>query len=53
MAIDPICLAEIDEKATPFKSLHKGQTFYFCDQTCKERFEQEPEKYVDGDEREN
>jgi YHS domain-containing protein len=53
MAIDPICLTEIDEKTTPFKSLHRGQTFYFCDETCKRKFEEEPEKYIDTDERES
>lgn len=53
MAIDPICLMEIDEKATPFRSMHNGQTFYFCDEDCKRKFEEDPEKYIDVEEKEN
>jgi YHS domain-containing protein len=47
MAIDPICLTEIDERTTPFKSVLNGQTFYFCDETCKKKFEESPEEYID------
>lgn len=51
MTIDPICLMEIDERTTPFKTVHNGQTFYFCDETCKKKFEEDPEKYIDVEER--
>lgn len=52
MAIDPICLMEIDEKNAPAKSVHNGQTFYFCDESCKKKFEEDPEKYVDVEKKE-
>ncbi len=47
MAIDPICLMEIDEKEAPAKSVYNGLTFYFCAETCKKKFEEDPEKYID------
>jgi Cu+-exporting ATPase len=28
------------------KSLHKGQTYYFCSSDCKKKFDKKPEKYV-------
>lgn len=53
MAIDPICLMEIDENHAAAKSVYKGQTFYFCDDGCKRKFEEDPEKYVDVDKKES
>ncbi len=47
MVIDPICLTEIDENEAPAKSVYKGQTFYFCAESCKRTFEEDPEKYID------
>jgi Cu+-exporting ATPase len=47
MVIDPICLMEIDEKDAPAKSVYNGQTFYFCNESCKQKFEEDPEKYID------
>jgi YHS domain-containing protein len=53
MVIDPICLMEIDENNAPAKSVYKGQTFYFCNDNCKMKFEEDPEKYVDVDKKES
>ncbi|TES91956.1 MAG: YHS domain-containing protein, partial [Candidatus Cloacimonadota bacterium] len=25
---------------------HKGETYYFCSSSCKDKFEEEPEKYI-------
>lgn len=44
-AKDPICGMEVDEATAP-KAEHKGKTYYFCCDPCKEAFEKEPEKYV-------
>jgi YHS domain-containing protein len=52
MVLDPICLMEIDEKSAPAKSVYNGQTFYFCHENCKRRFEEDPEKYIDVEEKE-
>ena len=52
MAIDPICLMEIDEREAPAKSVYNGQTFYFCAESCRKKFEEDPEKYVDVEKKE-
>jgi YHS domain-containing protein len=52
MVLDPICLMEIDERNARFKTVYNGQTFYFCDKSCKQKFEEEPEKYIDINEKE-
>jgi YHS domain-containing protein len=46
MVTDPVCKMTIDEKTAPAKSDYKGQTYYFCAQICKTKFDKEPEKYV-------
>jgi len=53
MAIDPICLMEIDEKNAPAKSVYNGQPFYFCNESCKKKFEEDPEKYIDVEKKES
>jgi YHS domain-containing protein len=42
---------EIDEKQAPAKSVYNGQTFYFCADSCKKKFEEDPEKYIDVEEK--
>ena len=32
--------------ALPFKSDYKGATYYFCSQQCKQKFDQNPERYI-------
>ncbi len=47
MATDPICKMEVDEKTATLKSEYKGKTYYFCAPGCKQAFEQNPERYVE------
>ncbi len=47
-AIDPVCGMKIKKKDAAATSEHKGKTVYFCNRMCKEEFEKEPEKYMDG-----
>ena len=35
MAIDPVCLKEVDEKATKYKSKVRGKIYYSTDAECK------------------
>ncbi len=49
MAADPVCLMEVDEKTAKYKSEYKGRTYYFCGRLCKEEFDENPEKYVEGE----
>ena len=51
MVLDPICLMEVDEKSARFKTVYNGRTFFFCDKGCKQKFEEEPEKYIDIEEK--
>ncbi len=48
MAIDLVCGMIVDEKAAPAKTAHKGTNYYFCAAFCKEAFEEEPQKFING-----
>jgi YHS domain-containing protein len=48
MATDPVCKMTVDEDSAIAKEEYKGKTYYFCAQGCKETFEKDPEKYVEG-----
>ncbi len=44
--LDPVCGMEVDPTHAAAKVEHKGQTFYFCNPHCAERFRQQPETYL-------
>ena len=44
--VDPVCKMKIDENKAAGKSDYKGQTYYFCAVSCKQKFDKEPEKYL-------
>jgi DNA-binding MarR family transcriptional regulator/YHS domain-containing protein len=48
---DPVCGMEISPAQAAATSLYKDQTYYFCARTCKQRFDQEPERYLHATER--
>ena len=48
MAIDPVCLMEVNEASAQWTSEYKGKTYYFCAPGCKVSFDENPEKYIDG-----
>ncbi|HEY8447959.1 MAG TPA: YHS domain-containing protein [Thermomicrobiales bacterium] len=43
---DPVCGMEIDSSQAAAQSQYQGQTYYFCSQECKEKFDQNPQQYV-------
>jgi uncharacterized protein len=47
-ARDPVCGMTVDRHKTPYRSEWHGKTVYFCSAGCKERFDAEPERYLDG-----
>jgi YHS domain-containing protein len=51
MAIDPICKMEVDEEKAAATHEYKGKTYYFCAVGCKERFAQDPEKFIKEEDR--
>ncbi len=47
MAKDLVCGMEVNTSAPGvLTSKHMGKTYYFCNPTCKSRFEEDPEKYL-------
>jgi YHS domain-containing protein/uncharacterized membrane protein YraQ (UPF0718 family) len=45
-ARDPVCGMTVDRHKTPHRSEYGGQTVYFCSAHCKQRFDEDPERYV-------
>ena len=46
MAIDPICGMQVDEDKAAGQSTYKGKGYFFCAPICKERFDADPEHYL-------
>jgi Cu+-exporting ATPase len=46
MKKDPVCGMKVDERQAAATAEHKGETFYFCSQDCKSKFEQDPQRYI-------
>jgi Ala-tRNA(Pro) deacylase len=46
MLIDPVCGATVDEDQAAGRSAHRGETFYFCSQSCKMEFDDNPDGYA-------
>jgi P-type Cu+ transporter len=51
MGIDPVCGMEVNPMSAEAQSEHGGQTFYFCSVECKEKFDRNPEQYLDETDR--
>ena len=47
MQVDPVCGMQVDETSAVAKNTYKDQTYFFCAQGCKEKFEKFPEAYID------
>ncbi|AND67979.1 Cu2+-exporting ATPase [Dyella thiooxydans] len=45
-AIDPVCGMTVDTTAGKPNTVHDGQTFHFCCNGCKAKFEADPAKYL-------
>ena len=43
---DPVCNMEIDEQDAAGQSQYQGQTYYFCSENCKEKFDSNPQQYA-------
>src|SRR3990170_3672900 len=46
MPKDPVCGMEVDPKKAAGTSVYKGETIYFCNPHCKERFDANPESFM-------
>ncbi len=47
MAIDPICGMTVEPATAAGQQEFKGKTYYFCGQSCAERFRASPERYAE------
>ncbi|HLF25575.1 MAG TPA: YHS domain-containing protein [Anaerolineae bacterium] len=45
MVKDPVCGMEIEPKEAFATREHDGQAFYFCSQSCVDKFDADPHKY--------
>ena len=45
-ATDPVCGMQIDISHAAAMSIYKDRLVYFCNKSCKEKFEATPEKYL-------
>src|ERR1700727_357086 len=43
---DPVCNMDVVPAKARGSSDYKGQTYYFCSQSCVQRFNADPEKYL-------
>jgi Cu+-exporting ATPase len=39
---------DVNPQDAAAKSQHQGQTYYFCSEGCKQKFEQNPTQYAKG-----
>jgi Cu+-exporting ATPase len=46
MKRDMVCGKQIDEQKAPATSTHEGERYVFCGQECKNKFDQNPERYT-------
>src|SRR5689334_21317828 len=45
---DPVCGMSVDPATAPASSVYQGRTYSFCCPSCKQRFDQDPERYLHG-----
>ncbi len=46
MTVDPVCRMTISEEKAEEKIEYKGKNYYFCGKGCKDRFEDDQERYL-------
>lgn len=46
MATDPVCYMIVDEDESECRSMYRGKEYFFCSDFCREKFEENPDRYV-------
>ena len=46
--IDPVCLMTVAQDKKDFSFTYKMRTYYFCAESCRKTFENNPEKYLES-----
>jgi YHS domain-containing protein len=47
-AIDPICGMQVRTATAPAQRIHAGRPVWFCCDRCAERFDRDPERYINA-----
>lgn len=47
MGLDPVCKGEVNPMSAEAQSEYEGVVFYFCSRACKEKFDRQPQRYLD------
>src|SRR5262245_25072441 len=45
-AIDPVCGMTVDPATARASGVHDGKTYYFCCPSCLQRFQADPQRYL-------
>lgn len=51
MGLDPVCKMEVNPASAEAQSDYGGISFYFCSHECKQKFDSDPERYLDDTDR--
>jgi Cu+-exporting ATPase len=46
MIRDHVCQMDVDERTAAATTEYAGDTYYFCSEECRAKFEADPERYV-------
>ena len=46
MAKDPVCGMDVNESQAKAETDYQGQTYYFCSEGCKQKFDANPQQYA-------
>jgi Cu+-exporting ATPase len=47
--VDPVCGMTVNPLTAPAETTLDGRTYFFCAPICRERFEEDPGKYLSPD----
>ena len=47
---DPVCGMEVNDQKSTLQSPYLGNTYYFCSEACKTKFDKNPQEYASQDE---
>lgn len=46
MTKDPVCGMDVNQSQAKATADYNGQTYYFCSDQCKQRFESNPQQFT-------
>ena len=50
-AVDPVCGMAVDPRTAKHQSIHDGHPYFFCCGGCKSKFEADPDRYINKDQK--